>query len=233
MKKTLIILFSFLAANVFAYEYTDSLTNIKLTLPDSYKCIFQDTSNFIIRASFEGEGAKFLELSYIQVENIDKKKAREASDTVAFNLKGWDVIVPEEEGGEYDRAAVYFNPTTQKYWKLYKYVHFDGVVYLRAVNTKNDFTEADTIANSYDRSLGAGFWKAILVGIIIALPTIFMWIAGAAWKEERKKSLLYLVISLIIAIVEIIFFPSLWLYIALLSFIGLVLGLSGFTVIAF
>lgn len=198
-----------------AFEFKDSAFNIKLTVPDEYKLEWQakEKEKTPSRAVFVKSDDEKLYLYFFTINNIDQKKVLEAHDSLFFKVEGYKEIA-HSEGEEYDVATAYYDVSTKTYQKYYKTVHSDGVSFLRAVTTTDNFSQFDQIAETYDRS--GYIWRIVLCAIGMLIPLLVTACACSYWKYNKPKFIVFFLLGALLSLPMAILFSWWMLPLALL-----------------
>ncbi len=165
-KKIIISIIALLSAmSISAFEYKDSLSMIKLIIPEGYEQTADGKDNDALRATFRGPDSDILQVLFFKIDNIDKGKAKKANDDVFFNMEGLEEIERTKKIDGCDQAVTYYSADSKLYWKFYRNIHSNGIAYIKAVREDNDFSSADDIVSSYDRTWA--IWGKVFKGIIL------------------------------------------------------------------
>lgn len=158
MKKILLLIMVVLGA---IGAHAEVSTDIEFKVPTGFKVDTISATKFV----FEKDSA-FAFIEFIDIPNLDKDKAKSIPDSVFLKVGNLKQIETGMDG-KADIINKYCDATRQKYVKVYRHLHSDGIAYIVAENNIDEFAWSDSIDDSYHKGLRWYMIALLIVGAII------------------------------------------------------------------
>lgn len=153
MKKLLTILLLLISV---ICAYSQSSTDIKFDVPTGFLTDTVSSDRLIVK----GDSA-IAYIQFLSIPNLDKGKAKAAHDSVFVDVAGLKLIGTNLDGNA-DVINKYFDAQDNKYIKIYRHLHSDGLTYIFAISNTDDFVWSDTIDSSYHKGM-RWYWIALII----------------------------------------------------------------------